>query len=270
MDTGVSRHPDLAGRIWKYIDFVNGRFDVYDDNGHGTHVCGIIGGKRYGIAPECKMIVLKVLDATGNGSVEHSMRAFRWMVENREKYNIRVVNISMGMQANSNEIGEKRILSAVETLWDMGIVVIAAAGNLGPAPGSITIPGVHRKIITVGCYDKRHSGRGDFLKQMIKPDLVAPGANIYSCNAFWESEQRNPYIAKSGTSMPTPIVTGAVTKLRSKCPNMTNEEVKQRLLENCKDLHLPRNWQGNGLLDIKKMMRKSCQEKILDKGVLMR
>lgn len=97
MDTGVAPHPDLDGHIWVYRDFIGGRLEKYDDNGHGTHVCGIIGGNRIGMAPECKMIVLKVLDDTGNGSVNHSMNAFRWILENRERFNIRVVNISMGM-----------------------------------------------------------------------------------------------------------------------------------------------------------------------------
>ena len=90
MDTGVAKHPDLEGRIWKFRDFINGRFDMYDDNGHGTHVCGVIGGRNIGIAPECQMIVLKVLDKNGNGRVECSMQAFRWILENQEKYRNRV------------------------------------------------------------------------------------------------------------------------------------------------------------------------------------
>ena len=139
LDTGVSKHPDLDGRIWRFRDFINGRYDMYDDNGHGTHVCGVIGGRNIGIAPECRLIVLKVLDETGNGKVEHSMRAFRWILENQEKYNIRVVNISMGMGNHVDEKGRRYIMGAVELLWDMGIVVVAAAGNLGPADGSITI-----------------------------------------------------------------------------------------------------------------------------------
>jgi len=252
MDTGVASHLDLSGQVWKFRDFVNKREKFYDDNGHGTHVCGIIGGKRYGMAPACKLIVLKVLDATGNGHVRYSMQAFRWIVENREKYNIRIVNISMGMKSHSDEQGEKRILAAVEVLWDMGIVVTAAAGNLGPSKGSITIPGVNRKIITVGCYDKKHSGRGDFAKKLLKPDLVAPGANIISCNAFWNGNKKQRYIAKSGTSMATPIVTGAIANLLSKYPNMTNEEVKKRLLASCRKLNLPMEWQGNGLLNVTK------------------
>lgn len=253
MDTGVARHPDLARRIWMFRDFINGRFDMYDDNGHGTHVCGVIGGKNIGIAPECKMIVLKVLDSSGNGRVEHSMRAFRWILENQEKYNIRVVNISMGMQPNSNPQGERYILGAVELLWSMGIVVVAAAGNLGPKPGSITIPGVNENIITVGCYDKVHSGRGSVEKHIWKPDLVAPGSNIYSCNAFWDGDEKKKYVAKSGTSMSTPIVTGAVAGLLSRDPNLTNREVKARLKESCSDLHMSQTRQGSGLLNMAKL-----------------
>ena len=145
MDTGVAPHPDLDGHIFVYRDFIGGRLDKYDDNGHGTHVCGIIGGNQIGMAPKCRLIVLKVLDHTGNGSVGYSMRAFRWILENRERFNIRVVNISMGMPVAQSEDGGKYILGAVELLWDMGIVVVAAAGNLGPEPGSITIPGIHKK-----------------------------------------------------------------------------------------------------------------------------
>ena len=72
MDTGVSSHPDLKGRILLFRDFVNGRYDMYDDNGHGTHVCGVISGRRIGMAPESKLIVLKVLDEEGNGRIERN------------------------------------------------------------------------------------------------------------------------------------------------------------------------------------------------------
>ena len=253
MDTGVNRHPDLAGRIWMFRDFINGRLDMYDDNGHGTHVCGVIGGNTIGIAPECKMIVLKVLDEAGNGRVEHSMQAFRWILENQEKYNIRIVNISMGMPPHINPQGEHYILGAVELLWNMGIVVVAAAGNLGPKPGSITIPGINGNIITVGCYDKAHSGRGSAEQNIWKPDLVAPGANIYSCNAFWDGDEKKKYVAKSGTSMSTPIVTGAVAGLLSGRTNLTNREVKTRLKESCINLHMPPTRQGSGLLNIGKL-----------------
>ena len=253
MDTGMVLHPELQGRAVLFQDFVNERRDFYDDNGHGTHVCGIIGGRRIGIAPECNLIVLKVLDETGNGNVIYSMRGFRWILENQEKYNIRIVNISMGMKQGTNHLGEKRILRGVETLWAMGIVVVAAAGNLGPREGSITIPGASQKIITVGASDIEHSGRGSVKDNLWKPELVAPGSNIFSCNADYEKGKL--YINKSGTSMATPIVSGAAALLLSKEPNLTNERVKRRLQDCCADLHMSKDRQGSGLISIRKLLQ---------------
>lgn len=255
MDTGVAMHPDLDGHIWIYRDFIGGRLEKYDDNGHGTHVCGIIGGDRIGMAPECKMIVLKVLDDTGNGSVAHSMSAFRWILENRERFNIRVVNISMGMAPKQNEEGARYILGAVELLWDMGIVVVAAAGNLGPSEGSITIPGLHKKVITVGSYDHVKSGQGSVSENIWKPDLVAPGTRIFSCNAKWKEQNEALYVAKNGTSMSTPIVTGAIAQLLSREPNLPNMEVKKRLMRCCDNLNMPQTKQGRGLLNVQKLLK---------------
>ncbi len=254
LDTGVSNHPQLQGRIWAFRDFVNGRYDMYDDNGHGTHVCGVIGGNTIGIAPECRMIVLKVLDETGNGRVENSMRAFRWILEHQETHNIRVVNISMGMGTQADKDDKRYIMSAVELLWNMGMVVVAAAGNLGPKEGSITIPGLHEKIITVGSYDNNLSGRGSVRKKILKPDLVAPGNHIYSCNARWNQKGAPLYVAKSGTSMSTPIVSGAVADLLSKYPNLTNREIKRRLKSSCDTLKMPVTRQGSGLLNLQKFL----------------
>lgn len=255
MDTGATLHPELEGRILTFRDFVNGRYDLYDDNGHGTHVCGIISGNKIGIAPKAKLIVLKVLDETGNGRYEYSMRAFRWILENQEKYNIRIVNISMGMKPSANKKGEHYILGAVELLWNMGITVVAAAGNLGPKEGSITIPGIHEKIITVGSSDEMISGRGSIKQKIWKPDLVTPGSRIMSCNARYREKGNGLYIAKSGTSMSTPIVSGAVANLLSKYSNMTNTEVKKRLKESCMNLGMPLTRQGNGMLNIRKLIK---------------
>ena len=104
LDTGIyAGHLDLCSRIAVFRDFVSFRKDPYDDNGHGTHVAGIIGGdgaasggKFTGIAPGCHFIALKVLDRFGNGRKEVLLQAFDWILANRELYNIRVVNISVG------------------------------------------------------------------------------------------------------------------------------------------------------------------------------
>lgn len=255
MDTGMALHPALLGRAILFRDFVNERQDFYDDNGHGTHVCGVIAGKNFGIAPACNLIVLKVLDETGNGDIMHSLRGIRWILENQEKYNIRVVNISMGMKAGSNKVGELRIMRGVELLWDMGMVVIAAAGNLGPKEGTITIPGLHKKIITVGSSEdwKNYSGRGSIKMQILKPDLVAPGSDIVSCN--YQFGEGSLYARKSGTSMATPVVSGAAALLLSKNPNLTNYEVKDRLKQCCTDLGMPQVRQGSGLLNVERLLK---------------
>lgn len=255
MDTGMALHPALLGRAILFRDFVNERQDFYDDNGHGTHVCGVIAGKNFGIAPACNLIVLKVLDETGNGDIMHSLRGIRWILENQEKYNIRVVNISMGMKAGSNKVGELHIMRGVELLWDMGMVVIAAAGNLGPKEGTITIPGLHKKIITVGSSEdwKNYSGRGSIKMQILKPDLVAPGSDIVSCN--YQFGEGSLYARKSGTSMATPVVSGAAALLLSKNPNLTNYEVKDRLKQCCTDLGMPQVRQGSGLLNVERLLK---------------
>ena len=108
LDTGIFPHIDFTGRILAFQDFIGHRIRPYDDNSHGTHVCGIIGGdgrasegRIRGIAPGCSLIVLKVLDRTGNGRKEDVLQAFRWILENKRYYGIRVVNISVGTTCRS-------------------------------------------------------------------------------------------------------------------------------------------------------------------------
>ena len=103
LDTGACLHLDFGSRILAFRDYVRGWTMPYDDNGHGTHVAGIIGGNgrasrgRYcGIAPGCSLIPIKVLDEKGNGKKESVIHAMDWIEKNREKYNIRVVNIFSG------------------------------------------------------------------------------------------------------------------------------------------------------------------------------
>ena len=110
---------------------VHGKNSVYDDSGHGTHIAGIIGGDgsasrgRYkGIAPHSALIGVKVLDAQGNGKISDVVEGLRWILEQRERYNIRVVNISFGTVPDHDVQEEKQLNRQVEQLWDAGIVVI--------------------------------------------------------------------------------------------------------------------------------------------------
>ncbi len=197
---------------------------MYDDYGHGTHIAGIAAGSGRmsnglycGIAPEADIIALKVLDFRGNGNIPTLMRALDWILLNRERYHIQIVNISVGT-IEKEEIGENsELIRAVNQIWDSGMVVCVAAGNNGPKANSVTTPGISRKVITVGSSEGSdntdYSGRGPNFSCIIKPDLVAPGSNICSCrrvgkNIPVQTEGNFYYIRKSGTSMATPIVSG--------------------------------------------------------------
>ena len=267
MDTGIFRHRDFENRIIGFADFVNGRKYVYDDNGHGTHVAGIIAGdgrssqgKYRGIAPKAALIGVKVLDNAGNGKIKNVIRGTDWIIKNKDYYNIRVVNISFGTRASvkqqvsvspEDETEEEELVEAVERMWDSGLIVVAAAGNNGPGNGSVTAPGISKKIITVGAFDDRKyfSGRGPTTECVIKPEVVVTGTNIIAC-----SNRQGRYSSKSGTSMAAPIVSGAVARMLGHNPYVTPKEVKIWMKSCCKKINIPYNQQGWGMLDITKFV----------------
>lgn len=259
LDTGIAEHPDFDGRIQNFTDFISNKRLPYDDNGHGTHVAGILcgsgaasGGKYKGIAPGCRIVALKVLDRFGNGNREDVLAAFQWILKHYRKYRVRIVNISVGTTFKTR--GDHHVLiEGVEKLWDQGLVVVAAAGNQGPRPGSITAPGSSRKVITVGSSDMLTgkaavSGRGPTFECICKPDLVAPGSRVLSC------VPGDGYGRKSGTSMSTPLVSGAIALMLEKDPLLTNVEIKMMLRDSAEDMGLPRNLQGWGKLNFKRFM----------------
>lgn len=259
LDTGIADHPDFKGRIQVFTDFIAGKKNPYDDNGHGTHVAGILcgdgsvsGGKYKGVAPDCRIIAVKVLDRFGNGNKEDVLRAFQWILQNYRKFRIRIVNISVGT-VYKTRYDHHILIQGVEELWDQGLVVVAAAGNQGPKPRSITAPGSSRKVITVGSSDMlvgntAVSGRGPTFECVCKPDLVAPGNHITSCMPG------GGYGIKSGTSMSTPLVSGAIARMLEKDPLLTNVEIKMMLRDSADDMGLPGNQQGWGKFNFKRFM----------------
>lgn len=216
---------------------------AYDDNSHGTHVAGIIAGNGIrsrgvyqGVAPEAGLVVMKVLDRKGNGNTRHIVQAIEDVIQKKEQYQIRILNISVGMLPSADLAERQQLLQAVEKAWQAGIVVVAAAGNNGPDPGTVTVPGSSKCVITVGSVDDEirrgsyvrtgYSGRGPTEGCVVKPEILAPGTNIVSC-----SVRGNGYEAKSGTSMSAPVVSGILALLLQKYPQMTPAEVKLRLYE---------------------------------------
>lgn len=275
LDTGICNHPDLAGRIIQFHDFVNHNTGIYDDSGHGTHVAGCIGGngtasngKYKGIAPQCLFCVGKVLDYNGEGNIEHMYQGLLWVMQNRLRFGIRIVNISIGIGQPKDPNRMEELIGLLEAVWNAGIFVVCAAGNAGPENATLSPLGRSRRVVTVGCHEggyfgerkdlcEHYSGRGDDSYVFRKPDLVAPGTDIISCNAAWRMKNRkfqNAYIKKSGTSMATPIISGAAALMLQKYPYLNNEQIKRKMVYSARDLGEEWNKQGWGMLDIEKLM----------------
>ena len=149
LDTGCFPHEDYQARIAAFFDMVRRRRLPYDDNGHGTHVCGIIAGNgsaskgRFcGIAPGCHLIPVKVLDKRGGGYVSDVLAGLHLILQQRDRFNIRIVNVSVGSFSGRNMSETSALVRGVEEIWDAGFVVVVAAGNMGPKRGTITTPGI--------------------------------------------------------------------------------------------------------------------------------
>jgi len=279
IDSGVtSFHDDLTRgsnptlypygdqRVLKFVDFVGTSTLPYDDNGHGSHVSGIVAGNGYdsrgekaGIAPDASIISLKVLDAEGQATIGTVIAALNWVAQNASVYNIRIVNMSVGAPVRESYWTDPFTL-AVKAITDKGIVVVAAAGNLGkntsgqPQYGGITAPGNAPWTLTVGASSTEgtltrrddvmagFSSRGPtYLDWNAKPDLVAPGtgtvslavpgSSLYSSRAeFLVKGSINtatmPYLSLSGTSMAAPVVSGTVALMLQANPRLTPNLVK--------------------------------------------
>ena len=243
LDTGVSLHPDLLNRTVVFRDFIHGRSSPYDDNGHGTHIAGILCGNGSasqgaitGMAPGAHLVCLKVLDEQGNGDIDDVIKALRWLRDNYRKYKVRLLNFSVGYLPGGNKKDQQMLLDTVDELWDEGIMVITAAGNNGPGKNTVTVPGISRKVVTVGCSDDGslgrngfytgYSGKGPTACCIVKPEILAPGTKIKSL-----SHKGNGYVEKSGTSMAAPIVCGAMALAMESDPNLTPSLLKLQLYE---------------------------------------
>lgn len=136
LDTGIAGHRDFSGRILQFKDFVENQKNPYDDSGHGTHVAGCLGGdgkmsrgKFRGIAPECGIIAGKVLDRVGEGSASRMIDGIEWILSIRKDYDIRILNISVGIGEIREKQEEKKLLDWLERAWKEGIFVVVAAGD---------------------------------------------------------------------------------------------------------------------------------------------
>jgi serine protease AprX len=253
IDTGADPdHKSLAGRIVAFKDFVNDQTTPYDDNGHGTHCASLIAGERgTGVAPDAKLVVVKVMDRDGACYLSDALKALDWCLENKERYGIKAISFSVGGENPSD--GTSLLDEACDRMVDEGLVMCVAAGNSGPASGSIVIPGDADRVITVGAIDSHGSifqlsSRGPAADGEIKPDLVTLGVDIISALAG----SKDGYSSMSGTSMAVPQVSGATAILLQAQPDLKPADVKRMLLKTADDLGQsgPDNVYGYGALNL--------------------
>ncbi|MFN8444063.1 MAG: S8 family peptidase [Caldilineaceae bacterium] len=289
VDSGIARNPDMNGllqsnRVVASVNLVGNSGSIDDAYGHGTHVAGTIagngassGGAYTGVAPKANLIDVRVTDDTGQGSTSNVVAGLQWIYENRAKYNIRVVNLSL-----NSSVAESYLTSpldaALEVLWFNRIVVVVSAGNNGGTQSGVLFPPANDPfVITVGATDDKgtltladdeiagFSAFGVTAQGFSKPDIVAPGRNIVSllasddCNIslnhpgnIVQSANGFHYLRISGTSMSSAVVAGAAALLVQDRPDLTPDQIKYRLMATAnKDWsHYTSAQAGAGYLDI--------------------
>lgn len=223
IDTGVDcKHPDLKNRIVKTRNFVDPDPEsMCDENGHGTHVAGIVAASLnnfgvVGVAPACDLYIAKAFLPDGNADSDAIRNALIWLTEEQ----VHVINMSFASKEYDPSYHEQ-----IKEAYQAGITLVCAAGNSGALPGdTIGFPAKFEECISVTAVDvtKQHakySSRGQ------RADIAAAGTNILSCYPGGK------FARLSGTSMATPIISGAAALLHKKAYNrmqrcLTPEEMR--------------------------------------------
>lgn len=258
IDTGVdTTHPDLADKIIGGYNFTSedgGNKDIYTDyNGHGTHVAGIIVAENnemgvLGVAPNCKLLILKILNRFGEGSYNGLISALqyikRWQGQNGEK--VQVINLSLGGPTHKDEL-----YTVIKELHTLGIVIVSAAGNEGDGLSTtdeISFPGFYKETLSIGSINQQLAP-SIFSDSHLNIDFVAPGEGILSTHLNGE------YVELNGTSMATPHVSGATALalqlIKSCTPPLIPAQIKYYFTKHALKLDFPISLVGNGLIQLK-------------------
>ncbi len=263
----------------------------HDSGSHGTHCAGIAAGtggssgQYAGVAPQAKLVGVIALDG-GSGDEGDLLRAVDWTIQNKDRFSIDVMSLSLGgpvVIPGATNNGASSISQALDVAVEAGIVTVVAIGNgnLGIAahPGSVSFPGDSVKAITVGSVNDDHSreiysSRGPTGDGRLKPDVMAPGGAIMSAQAG----SGDGYVSYSGTSMATPHVAGVAALMLQANPDVSptssTDYVKQILREtsdhkvpldvDCGEIFSPNNCYGWGTVDLIGAVSRSINLKDVD------
>jgi subtilisin family serine protease len=247
LDSGIdATHKDLAGKVKLWKDFAGNSETPTDGIAHGTHCAGTISGgnasgKQIGVAPGVKLIVGRIFGDTGSASLAGILEAMNWIADPDGNPNTndapRLISNSWGGRQGSME-SEKSMWNLVQTWRSLNIVPVFAAGNSGPWPKTVGTPGGYPHSYAVGATDSRDqiarfSSRGPIAwdgKDYIKPDISAPGVDIYS------TTPGGNYRKMSGTSMACPHMSGVIALMLEANPALTVVKVEELLNSTAKDL----------------------------------
>ena len=300
LDTGNSLASETihynAAREWRYL----GQYDAIkdrelfngdsgfgkreqDEHGHGGHLASVAlsakqtpDGRYNGIAPGADLVTVKAFDYKGRGSYLDVIRGIGWVVANKDLLGIRVLNLSFGAPPFSH-YWDDPLNQAVMAAWQAGIVVVASAGNTGPLPKTVGVPGNVPYVVTVGAMtdnftpedvtDDRlasFTAAGPTYEGFVKPDLVAPGGHLLGMMGWYtergqkhkDYRDRYPYFEMSGTSQAAAVLSGVAALVLEADPALSPDDVKCRLMASANPAVRSDGWpaysvlqQGTGLVN---------------------
>ncbi|GAA0291536.1 hypothetical protein GCM10009128_07450 [Psychrosphaera haliotis] len=270
IDSGLSKFEQLEynsfgeKREIHRKSFVGKNKDAF---GHGTHVTSLIAnsdanydesgnltGSFNGIAPDVNLISIKAFNKKGDSTYSNILSSIIYVIQNKERLNIKVLNLSFGAEAESLYFYDP-INVALMAAWDAGITVITSAGNTGADGMTIGVPGNNPYLITVGATSDNYtpfnyeddfvasfSSSGPTHAGFIKPELVAPGAHMQGLMSeksklfkdYSVYDDNNGYFLLSGTSQATAVTSGIVALMLQDQPHLSPDDVKCRLIDSAR------------------------------------